>query len=114
MKTLTVSRVFAAHDRVPCGTHPEEGYELYHWVHVVKAEVDGEDEQGTYTDIYCHKYQERHRDVASEAFKWLYDQVCEKREINLKHWYIIERVRHNAIPYWATGEFAARERQGTL
>lgn len=109
MSKLNVTRVFANTDER--WEKSDEGYEFRVLMNFVTAEVDGEDEQGTYTDYYHHKYQPQD---ATEAFRSLYDSVSKKMVINTEHWYEGERQRHGVTPYWATAEFAHRERAGIL
>ncbi len=63
-----------------------------------------------HADYYLHFHLFRDNKKAEKFVK----RVQSVGEINEKHWEFIKRDHFCEIPYWATPEFAMRERMGTL
>ena len=86
----------------------EEGpYEAHAGYHLIAKTHNVEEK---YTEYFMH-FHAFHDDKKAEKFA---ERVKASGEIDKKHWDFIKRDYQCEIPYWATPEFAYRERTGTL
>ncbi len=86
----------------------EDGpYDAHAGYHLIAKTHDIEEKFSEYF-MHFHAFCD---DKKAEKFA---ERVLAAGEIDEKHWDCIKRDYHCEIPYWATPEFAYRERMGTL